>query len=196
MPAIPVSKDVSTPFGIVRERRTVNADGGAFKDPTLAAAKVGVLTTRTSGSVGTLTMNPGHGIATANRLDVYWVTGARYGCVVGTVAGDSVPLTGGTGDDLPALNSAITAMVPQLEPFVVTAATMQMLCVSSGVAMWAVFRDIAAAIVAAIYVGGTNDGYSWDISAGGNPFAADVVDVYLSHGATSPQQTIAAAYVN
>lgn len=34
---------------------------------------------------------------------------------VGTVATDSVPIDGGSGDDLPAALTAITAMVPNLE---------------------------------------------------------------------------------
>lgn len=81
-------------------------------DVALAPAKNGTLTTRTSDTVGTLTMSAGHGIIDADRLDIYWDGGSRRGVLVGTVATNSVPFTGGDGDILPAAATIITAMVP------------------------------------------------------------------------------------
>lgn len=82
----------------------------------IGPAKTGTLTTRTNNTDGSLTMTAGHGITTGARLDIYWniggVKGSRRGAVVGTVAGNVVPITGGFGDNLPAAASAITAMVP------------------------------------------------------------------------------------
>lgn len=103
----------------VRRRVTKNSDGQNGKSPSVPAAKVGQLTTRTSVSAGTLTMSPGHGIVTGNNLFLFWAGGSRR-CVVGTVATNSVPISGGAGDDLPANLTAITACVPQVEEFVVT----------------------------------------------------------------------------
>lgn len=85
----------------------------------IPAAKTGELTTRTNNTEGTLTMDTGHGILTGDRLDLYWEGGSRRGITVGTVAGDSVPLTdSGAGDNLPAAETEITAMVPEEEAMV------------------------------------------------------------------------------
>jgi len=78
---------------------------------TLAAAKTGQLTTRTDNTDGELTMTAGHGIATAAVIDLYWATGVRYGVVVGTVAGNAVPISGGAGDNLPTNMTNITAAI-------------------------------------------------------------------------------------
>ncbi len=91
---------------------TQDSSAAWILDEDLDAAKTGQLTTRTSATVGTLTMDTGHGITTAARLDLYWDGGQRYGILVGTVSGNSVPFTGGLGDNLPANLTAITAQVP------------------------------------------------------------------------------------
>lgn len=101
------------PFG---QQIQINANSSLRREDTLAAAKVGNLSTRTNNTDGTLTMNAGHGITTGVSLDIYWnvggVPGSRRGAVVGTVAGNSVPFTGGAGDNLPIATSPITAMIP------------------------------------------------------------------------------------
>jgi len=78
---------------------------------TLPAAKTGQLTTRTDNTTGTLTMAASHGITTAAVIDLYWTGGVRYGVVVGTVATNSVPISGGAGDNLPSNLTNITAVV-------------------------------------------------------------------------------------
>lgn len=104
---------------------TVNQDGSEYTaedeiDFELGTAWAGTLTTRTDANTGTLTMTDAdHTITTGARLDVYWVDddGVNYcqrGITVGTVSGTSVPIDSGVGDNLPTVNSAITAMVPQL----------------------------------------------------------------------------------
>jgi hypothetical protein len=182
-------------------RRTVSAsaDGAVYKDPQLTAAKTGVLTTRTDDNTGTFTMDSGHGIASTNRVDVYWDGGSRYG-MTATVTGDSVVLDGGGGDVLPAADTDITAMKPQLESFAVTAADLQsLLCGTSanGTQMWAVFREADTTLVAAVQVTADGD-YIWeDTNGADNPFGADVADVYLSHGDSAATRTVnAVALVN
>ena len=41
-------------------------------------------------------------------VDVFWTGGIRYGMTVGTVAGTSIPISGGSGDALPAQDTAVT----------------------------------------------------------------------------------------
>lgn len=75
---------------------------------TLDAGEAGTLSTRTSASQGTLTLDISHGITTGQTVDLFWDGGIRRGMVVGTVSGASVPLTSsGAGDDLPAQDTEI-----------------------------------------------------------------------------------------
>lgn len=78
----------------------------------LPAGKDGDLTTRTSDTVGELTMDSAsHGITTGAIIDIYWSGGVRYGVTVGTVSGTAVPFSLGSGDNLPADETAIVATV-------------------------------------------------------------------------------------
>ena len=182
----------------------VTADGAVLKDPTLAAAKTGTLSTRTDNTTGTLTMAGGHGLSTSDRIDLYWTNangtqGRRYGITAGTVSGNSVPLTNtGAGDNLPTQGTAVTVMKPQLESFAVTAADMVVRLVSCAAAATAVFRSSVPATVAAIAVNGSTTHYVWESSSGvSTPFGSNVVDVYLSHAdSASAQQINAVALVN
>jgi hypothetical protein len=85
----------------------------------LPAAKAGTLTTRTDNTTGTITGASGHGIVTADRIDLYWPGGQRRNVLVGTVAGTSIPFSGGTGDNLPAASTAVTFVKPQAEPLLI-----------------------------------------------------------------------------
>jgi hypothetical protein len=89
--------------------RTGSASIGLIE--TLAAAKTGQLTTRTDNTSGELTMTAGHGFTTAVVIDLYWTGGVRYGVIVGTVATNAVPISGGAGDNLPTNMTNITAVV-------------------------------------------------------------------------------------
>jgi hypothetical protein len=89
------------------------ADGQIAQQPVLPAAKTGSLTTRTSDTAGTLTMEADHGILEADVIDIYWDGGGCYGAVVGVVSGTSVPFTGASGDVLPDEDSDVTASVEQ-----------------------------------------------------------------------------------
>lgn len=97
------------------ESRTLSNDGAVGKEVSVAAAKTGNLTTRTNDTDGELTMAASHGITTGARIAIFWtvggVPGCRRGVTVGTVATNAVPISGGTGDNLPVDESAITACV-------------------------------------------------------------------------------------
>lgn len=78
----------------------------------LPAGDGGELTTRTSDTVGTATMDEAtHSVTTGMVVDIFWdvggTPGVRYGVTVGTVAGLSVPFSGGSGDALPVATSGL-----------------------------------------------------------------------------------------
>lgn len=160
-------------------------------DTILAAAKTGALTTRTSDTVGELTMDSGHGITTGARLDIYWdvggVKGARRGVTVGTVATNAVPFSLGAGDNLPADESDVTAQVPAEEAFLVTGDNVQYIFAKSTRRACVVFTDASNAELHAIEAeldGASGGGYQWFTGNGlTNPLAGDAVaKVYLSNG--------------
>lgn len=90
----------------------LSGETALVSEESIPAAKSGSLTTRTDNDTGTATMSSGHGITTGAVVDVYWSGGSRRGMTVGTVATNSVPLDGGSGDNLPAQDTAVTVMVP------------------------------------------------------------------------------------
>jgi hypothetical protein len=92
--------------------RTTDAAEGF--QPVLPVGKAGTLTTRTSDTAGEATLGAGHGITTGMTVDVYWGSGSRYGVTVGTVAGNVVPISSGTGDVLPAQDTAVV-LTPQVQ---------------------------------------------------------------------------------
>lgn len=187
------SKSTTNTINGVTATRNVlpSGDGLVTKERTLAAAKTGTLTTRTSTTVGTLTATTGHGITTAARLDVYWAGGSRVGVVVGTVATDSIPITGGSGDDLPAAAMALTLMVPVLESFPITVANLaSIICVCDAPGIAAVV-DGALAALGSFRPTSSVAGAEWDSSSGiTNPISANSTSVYLSHGDSTASRQI------
>lgn len=186
-----VNNQVTVAGLVFNAQRSVESDGAVILSPTLPAAVSGTLTTRTDNTTGTLTLASGHGVTTGARLDVYFGSGLRrYGVTVGTVSGNSVPISGGTGDNLPVLNAAVTAMVPVLENFPVAGADLKGLFFGCDSPAVAVIRKSGPATVVALTATGSTGSYQWDAGSGvTNPFGSDVsVDVYLSHGGTAARQ--------
>lgn len=111
----PAKINISGYIGGVTLNGTLNrsAVSQVGHSPALEAAQAGTLSTRTDEDEGILTLGADHGIQTADVIDLYWtvagVDGRRYNVVVGTVAGTNVPFSGGSGDDLPVQDTAITA---------------------------------------------------------------------------------------
>lgn len=168
--------------------------------PTIPAAKVGALTTRTDDNTGVLTMESGHGFTDGQLVDVFWSGGTRRAMTIGTVASLSVPIDGGSGDVLPADETAITAMIPVEIEFVVDGDTVKGLAVSSARASaWIVFVDDADAVITdaifrintAGYGSGWVEGAVWD-----NPLAGAVTSVVrFSHGGSDAAYAMKAAAV-
>ena len=75
-------------------------------------AKAGTLSTRTSDTEGTITGSTGHGITTGQKLDIQWSDGRRYNVTVGTVDGNSIPISLGAGDNLPDADTALVFATP------------------------------------------------------------------------------------
>lgn len=84
-----------------------SGDGQNNIDATLPVADDGTLTTRTDNDTGVVTVGSGHAFATSDVVDVFWDGGYRMG-MVATVAGNDVTVDGGSGDNLPVEDTAVT----------------------------------------------------------------------------------------
>lgn len=159
---------------------------------TLAAAKTGTLTTRSSGTAGTLTMTGGHGITDGQRIDIYWSTGSCRGATVGTVSVNSVPFTGATGDALPVQDTAVTVQVPDEETFAVPGDDTVSISVSCPQGGTVVFADSMGAEIFAVVRDATTTNYVNVISeTGTNPFAGETVaKIFLSQRSSSQTSTL------
>ena len=95
------------------ETTIITTDATIGREEVVPAAQPGVLTIRTDDVSGTITMdNPAHTITTGVRIDIYFAAGVTLAAVVGTVAGDSVPFTLGTGDVLPVASTVVAVALP------------------------------------------------------------------------------------
>lgn len=165
--------------------------------PNIPVAKIGSLTGRTDADTGVATMNSGHGFATSDKLDVFWVGGSRRN-MTATVAVNAVTIDGGAGDDLPSTSTALTVMKPVEVPFDVDGDEAVGLAVFSPYAGYVAFFDDAgtpALIVA--YQLDAGEGKSWSADSGEtNPLAGKIVTlVKFSHGDSANERTMKAAAV-
>lgn len=69
----------------------------------------GTLSVRGDNTSGQVTLASGHGIVTGQLFDIAWSGGARSAVVAGTVSGNNIPIGGGTGDNLPVQDTALTS---------------------------------------------------------------------------------------
>lgn len=168
--------------------QTVTGESMVLANPTVAVAKSGTLTTRTSDTAGSLTMEAGHGITTGQIIDLYWSGGSCYGVTVGTVSGTTVPIaTVSGGDVLPIATTAMRAGIRNSATFDLVGDDLQGLLVTSSVEGYATFVNGSTIHFAVHLTAGV--AYSWEnVSSGTNPIAGDTItDVLFS------QQAIAAA---
>lgn len=68
----------------------------------------GTLTVRSDNTSGMVTLVSGHGVVTGQTVDVFFAGGMRAGVTAGTVDGNNVPFSAGTGDNLPAQDATVT----------------------------------------------------------------------------------------
>lgn len=113
-----------------QELRSFGFPGYSFNDQSAAVSfesalgytKVlpGLETNQTNGNmsdtVNGIVLMPGtdHGINTADVVDVYWSGGRRYGCDT-SVSGNTITITNGAGDSLPANGINTIAVVEQID---------------------------------------------------------------------------------
>lgn len=169
-----------------KESKSISGEGSTSIEVSVPAAKTGTLTTRTDNNTGTLTMTSGHGITTGARLDVFWDGGCRRGMTVGTVSVNSVPIDLGSGDNLPAATTPVTAMVPVTQVLVIAGDTLMVIalaCLARAIFVLA-GSDNTEHLGAVIEEG---EIYAWDEDSGvTNPVAGDdIAKIFLSHGETS-----------
>lgn len=68
----------------------------------------GSLTTKTDASHGVVTLTSAyHAITTGATISLWWDGGKRLSMTVGTVSGTTIPVSGGTGDDLPDADTVV-----------------------------------------------------------------------------------------
>lgn len=101
--------------GVLTSRQdTFNTVGQLIDGPTLLAAAIaGTLSTRTSTTVGVLTVPAGHGFTTSDFCAIGWIDAngilntRTYVTITATTA-TTISFSLGTGQNLPALNYAVT----------------------------------------------------------------------------------------
>lgn len=166
----------------VSVNRDVSGDGGVVKTPTVPRAKIGTLTTRTDNDTGVITAETGHGIISTNKVDVYFEDGKRVQ-MVATVAGDLITVDGGTGDNLPALDSDVTFMKPQVEDFAFDGDNMIYLIANADARATIRIMDDVPGLAKQIDIESSSDGYVWNSSSGeANPLVGDdILTVEMSH---------------
>jgi hypothetical protein len=183
--------------------RVVTGDNSVFIEPTalIPTAKTGILTTRTNNTDGTLTMDPGHGITTGIRFDLYWSGGSRVGCIAGTVAGNSVPFTLGSGDNLPIATTPIRVGVPAVESgLAIVGANVSVLVAFAILAAadfpgYVVFLTSGDVEIKSYKLTGAVPTRTWDSDYGAtNPVTGQTIaKVSFSHGNTDAARDMGAA---
>lgn len=161
--------------------------------PPLAVAKTGSLTGTT------LTMDPGHGFSTADRLDVFWAdptTGllkCRYKATAGTVATNSVPLTGGAGDALPAGPIPVTVQKPTPFAFPFAPANLQGLAAGALAPGKIVLEKADGTVVYHRTFAAGGAGTVWTVGSGGaNPVSDTCATAFVSNASATLTNAVSA----
>ena len=164
----------------------------------LPAAKTGSLTTRTDNTDGELTMAASHGITTGQRLNIFWAGGARFNVLVGTVATNAVPISSGTGDNLPTAATAITASVPTTANVLIDGDNVKLIAIelkttdtTLRTAGHVTFRDAANDQIAELDLV-ANTPKVYDLEGGdANPFTGDPITyIQAANGNSSTAATL------
>jgi hypothetical protein len=160
----------------------------ASSDVSLPAAVSGTLTTRTSDSVGVVTV-ASHSITTSDKVAVFWSGGYRYNVAVSATSGTTISIgSGGSGDNLPAASTALTICKETTLSFSHAGDDIKGMVVHSPKRMSMNVRDTVPASQVAADVP-ANEGWFWISNATGtNPFAGDTLqDIILANADTTAQ---------
>ncbi len=177
------------------ETTNLTSDVAVTFDKDVPAAKTGTLTTRTDANTGELTMQASHGITTGVLLDVYWTGGSRRRMTVGTVAGTACPIDGGVGDDLPADETAITAMIPLVEVITLDSDAVAAVFMSSAAIGHVAITESDNTTLLEKYIkaGGVYSLYEGNGETNPLEGADDIGKVFFSHGNSSAEQKMKCA---
>lgn len=156
-------------------------DGAGQWTQAPAVAGVGALTTRTDDNTGVLTMTAGHGLVTG-KIDVFWTGGRRYN-MDAVVTVDSIAIDGGSGDVLPADETAITAD----QQIVVNAGfdpdDVSVLLVTATKRASVVFADVSSNVLLALDLEAGECCLWWEESGITRPFTgAAVAKIWMANG--------------
>jgi len=153
-----------------------------YEDIVLAAGKAATSWVKTDADTAACDLASGHGYSTG-KMDVYWTAGMRYDVDV-TVAGDSLTLDGGSGDDFPATSSTDVVVCAHQQINVATDGDAEaMLVLDPSVRAHFHFEDTGAAVIADIEVQG-EEPYVWhDTNGEAVPLTGNPVTVcFVSNG--------------
>lgn len=166
----------------------LTGSGQESTDPTLPAAKSGTLSTRGGNDTGTLTLATGHGILTGDRIDVYWEGGLQRGVTVGTVAGNAVPFSGGSGDNLPAQDTPILAGIRVMRSVSFNGAYCAAFGITATGRANVELIDADDVIIQAKEIGPSAP-YLWWVALGVNPIASGIIkELHASTGELTDKQ--------
>lgn len=180
-----ISKNLSVGGVTFPENKTIVGDAAIVHDEQVPAGDPGVLSVRGGDTSGTIDIDDsGHTITDADRVDLYWDGGCRRGMTVGTVAGASVPVSGGAGDALPALSTPITVARPVELQLVVSGSLVQAILFFTDTHGQFVLEDAGGE---ELFKEVNEDAtWSWHNDSGeDNPITGDsIVKAFVSHDGT------------
>jgi hypothetical protein len=177
----------------VNDAKSVEFDNVTKTSKTVPKAVAAQLTTRTSDSVGVITLPAGHGIANGSKVDLYWGTTNLRKYADAAVVGNALTLSNGAGDVLPTNLTSITVAVTQVEPFSVDHSLLQVLIAGGNTARSSI-RFQAADDSAEEYAVNLAAGraFYWDTEAEANgftnPFDEQIGTVRFSHANTASSE--------
>ncbi len=160
------------------------------------------LTTKTNNTSGSLTLPGGHNVTTGSLVDIYWVVGGvnkcAFACTVGTVSGNTVPISSVLGGDaLPASSTAVVVALCQVVPLALVGNNLVAILMTLATAANAVgrgvftFVDGSAALLLNKQLNQNTVSDWYTNAAATNPLAGvTVANVYLSHNVTTAAQAM------
>ena len=156
---------------------------------TLNAAIAGTLTTRTSDSVGVVTV-ASHSITTSDTVAIFWGGGYRYGVAVSATGATTISIgSGGAGSVLPASSTALTICKESTLGFSHAGSDIIAMLVHSPERMSMNVRDTSPATQQAADIT-ANEGWFWISNATGtSPFAGDTLGTIVMANAATTAKT-------
>ncbi len=178
------------------DTQAISVDSAAVLEKTVPAAVAAQLTTRTSDSIGVITLPAGHGIANGSKVDLYWGTSSLRTYADAAVVSNALTLSNGAGDVLPTNLTSITVAVVNVEPCAFDSADLQAIVAGGNVARSSFrFLDSADDSQALAVQAAAGRSYFWDTdqAANGftNPFGDELINaVRFSHANTANSEVM------